>query len=267
MPSNFLPNALPLLFATLLGFFTLLKDWKAHEHSIRRYSVLTLLCVALIVGLVSQWYSSKRAETSERRAGADKVKAQTQIQALQDSINSERDARHSDAQQFLAQLSKLYEKVSTLQTDEKTKQLKQEIDNLQESLKAGIVQAPYGNLSKRCEVLGTGILSFVAQRNHTRPDPAKNEPEFLDWYRVNDGQFRFWFYNDAKALQKDLALANVKDRRLDEIIARHENYFADRNKVSPQTVVDHSPMYHLSIESIKEIGERFKLLAAQIPHQ
>ncbi len=267
MPANFLPNSLPLLCATLLGFFTLLKDWKAHDHLIRRFSVLTLLFVALIAGLANQWHLSKHAETVDQQARDDKTTAHAQIKALQDSINLEQDARRTDAQQFLTQLSNLYDKVGTLQTDEKTKQLKQELADLQVSLKTGIIQAPYGNLAKRCQDLGTGIFFLVVERKQTKPDFGKDPHGFWEWYRINDGLFRYRFYGDAKTLQKDLSVVNVKDRRLDELIAEHERDFVERNKISPQIVADNSMMYHLSIEKIEEIGQRFKFLAAQIPHQ
>jgi hypothetical protein len=128
-----------------------------------------------------------------------------------------------------------------------------------------VVQVPYGNLKKRCEDLGNAIVRFAEQRNQTKPDLGTHQQDYWDWYRINDGQFRFRFYDDAKALDKDLEAVNVKDRRLDELIARHESYFAERNKISTQIVVERTPMYHLSIEDIGEIGQRFKFLASQIP--
>lgn len=132
-----------------------------------------------------------------------------------------------------------------------------------------IQTAPYGNLAKRCENLGDGIIGFANQRNQTKPamDPRTpaNEQQFWGWYRSNDGQFHFYFYEDAKALQKDLAVVNIKDRRLDELIERHEHYFVDRNRQQPEFVRDNSMSFHLSIEEIEEVGERFKFLATQIP--
>jgi hypothetical protein len=94
---------------------------------------------------------------------------------------------------------------------------------------------------------------------------TQQQQDYWEWYRVNDGQFRGYFYDDAKALQKDLAVVNIKDRRLDELIERHERYFLDRNRQPPKTVVDNSMMFHLSIDNIEEIGQRFKFLATQIP--
>ena len=128
-----------------------------------------------------------------------------------------------------------------------------------------VVQAPYGNLAKRCRDLGTGILLFVKQRNETKPDARSHFQEYLDWFTRNDGQFRFHFDGEAKALQKDLAAVNIKDRRLDELITRYEQYYVQRNRVAPETVFANAPMYHLSIEDIEEIGTRFRNLSNQIP--
>jgi len=128
-----------------------------------------------------------------------------------------------------------------------------------------IVQAPYGNLARRCQDLGDGILFFVKQRNETKPDSGSHREDYWQWYRVNDGFFHGAFYDDVKVLQKDLAAVNVKDRRLDELIARHEQYYAERNRQPVQTVIDHSFMFHLSVDEINEIGQRFTFLATQIP--
>ena len=128
-------------------------------------------------------------------------------------------------------------------------------------------QAPYGNLAPRCNGLGDAIIRFAEQRNHIKPtDPAAHQLGYWEWFRLNDGQFRAHFYDDSKALQKDLAAVNIKDRRLDELIERHERYFVDRNRQPVQTVIDGSMMFHLSLEEIQEIGERFKFLATQVPH-
>ena len=130
-----------------------------------------------------------------------------------------------------------------------------------------VVAAPYGNLAKRCEDLGNGIIQFVSQRNQMKPavPDSQHQQEYWNWYRQNDGQFRWYFYDEAKALLKDLNVVNIKDRRLDELIERHERYFYDRNHQPVQNVIDHSMMYHLSIEDIAEIGQRFQYLATQVP--
>jgi hypothetical protein len=128
-----------------------------------------------------------------------------------------------------------------------------------------IVQAPYGNLAERCEGLGTHILNFARERNRAQPDARSHRQGYLDWYTRNDGLFRSHFYDDAKALLRDLAAVNVRDLRLDELIARHEQYFTERNQRSPEAVFANAPMYHLSIEDIEEIGTGFRDLSIGIP--
>ncbi len=125
-------------------------------------------------------------------------------------------------------------------------------------------QAPYGNLARRCESLGDSIIRFVAHRNQIKPTVAPTK-EYWEWYRVNDGQFLFHFHDEAKALQKDLAVVNIKDRQLDALMEKHEQYYADRNRQQPQFVFDRTPMFHMSIEELEEIGVRFKNLASQVP--
>lgn len=125
-------------------------------------------------------------------------------------------------------------------------------------------QAPYGNLAKRCEDLGTGIIRFAEQRNKIAP-PFSRQQDYWGWFRINDGQFRANFYDYAKALEKDLAVVNIKDVQLDRLIERHERYYLDRNRQPVQYVIDNSMVFHLSIEEIEEIGQRFKYLATQIP--
>jgi hypothetical protein len=128
-----------------------------------------------------------------------------------------------------------------------------------------VVQAPYGNLAKRCRDLGTAIIRFAEGRKQIQPDAKSHQQDYLDWFTRNDGGFRALYFDKAKALQKDLAAANFKDTHLDELIAQHEQFFAERNRLPPETVFSNAPMYHLPIEDIEEIGQRFELLASQFP--
>lgn len=128
-----------------------------------------------------------------------------------------------------------------------------------------VVQAPYGNLAERCQDLGIAILRFALGRKQIQPDAKSHRQDYLDWFTRNDGGFRAFYYDDAKTLQKDLAADSFKDTHLDELIARHQQYFIERNQRPPQTVIDDAPMYHLSIENIDEIGTRFRDLSVQIP--
>jgi hypothetical protein len=128
-----------------------------------------------------------------------------------------------------------------------------------------VVQAPYGNLAKRCQDLGTAILHFAEGRKQIQPDAKSHLQDYLDWFTKNDGGFRSFYFDDAKTLQKDLAAANFRDTRLDELMAKHEQLYTARNRLPPETVFSDAPMYHSSMEDIEEIGQRFKFLASQIP--
>ena len=126
-------------------------------------------------------------------------------------------------------------------------------------------QAPYGNLAARCEGLGRAIISTVEQRNKVRPDPATHGEEYKEWYRLNDGMFfHARFYSDVSKIQKELSAVHIDDPRLDELIERHEGYFESRQR-NVQGATEHPEAYHLSIDDIREIGERFKFLATQVP--
>jgi hypothetical protein len=128
-----------------------------------------------------------------------------------------------------------------------------------------VVQAPYGNLAKRSRDLGTALLHFAEERQQIQPDAKSHLQDYLDWFTRNDGGFRAFYFDNVKTLQKDLAAANVKDIRLDELIAKHEQFYNERNRLPPATVFSNAPMYHLSIEDIEEIGQRFTFLVSQIP--
>jgi uncharacterized Zn finger protein len=114
--------------------------------------------------------------------------------------------------------------------------------------------------------LGAAITAFAERRKKERPDPATDLPRYKDWFTRNDGMFRAQFYDDVKNIHQELSQVHVDDPRLDELIEKHEEYFSARNRISPQEVFDRFMMFHLSIENIEEIGERFRNLATQIPH-
>jgi hypothetical protein len=133
-----------------------------------------------------------------------------------------------------------------------------------------VVQATYENLASRCNDLGTAVLRFVAERKQAQPDAKSHQQEYLNWFTINDTGFRSFYYDDVKALQKDLTTANIRDSDLDELIAKRERlYAAARNRIQLPLapVPPNAPMYHLSIDDIEEIGNRFKYLASQIPAQ
>jgi hypothetical protein len=126
-------------------------------------------------------------------------------------------------------------------------------------------QAPYGNLAARCGDLGDAIVRFVAQRNKERPDPSTHPDEYKDWFRLNDGLFRWYFYKDIKKIHQEMADVHIDDPRLDKLIEKHEEYYNSRQK-DVKNAIAWPEGFHLSIEDIGEIGGRFKFLAGQIPH-
>jgi hypothetical protein len=113
----------------------LLKDWEAHKHTFRRYSVLALILVTLVGGSVNLWITDRHTVATDNQRAIERARAEEQIKALQKSVDAGETGRHIDTQQFLGQLAKLSSQVSELGADQKTRQLKQEIINLQETLK------------------------------------------------------------------------------------------------------------------------------------
>jgi hypothetical protein len=130
-----------------------------------------------------------------------------------------------------------------------------------------VVQAAHEDLASRCSDLGTAVLRFVEERKQAQPDAKSHQQEYLGWVTTNDVGFRTFYYDDVKALQKDLTLADIRDPDLDELIAKHERLYAaarNRNQLPLAPLMSNAPMYHLSIDDIEEIGKRFKYLASHI---
>ena len=126
-------------------------------------------------------------------------------------------------------------------------------------------QAPYGNLEKRCKDMESGIAGFVEDRKKQKPEFVPPGDEYWKWYKYNDQVYWFFYYEKIKELQKDLATNNVKDWRLDQLVKESESLFQERQNM-PQTALDHPRMFFLPLEKIEEIGERFGVLAAQVPN-
>lgn len=83
-------NFLILLSTAGLGLFTLLKDWKAHESHRRRYAVLSLILLILIVGAVNLYVGNRKADAKERQNADEKAQAAGQIARLEKAIDLER---------------------------------------------------------------------------------------------------------------------------------------------------------------------------------
>jgi hypothetical protein len=124
---------------------------------------------------------------------------------------------------------------------------------------------PYGNLAARCEELGKAIISAAEQRKKEQPDPVRHREEYKDWYRSNDGIFfHARIYPHVVKIHQELSAVHIDDARLDELIARHEQYFQARQR-NVQAATDWPEGYHLSIDDIISIGELLRFLATQIP--
>lgn len=129
-----------------------------------------------------------------------------------------------------------------------------------------INQPAYGNVAARCQQLGQAIVATANWRMQNQPNPAVDRQNYNTWYMQNDGvYFHGPFYREVAKLHKELADLHIDDSKLDELIKRHEDNFRER-QLHVQGAIDHPMMYHCSIEEIKELGERFIALAAQIPH-
>jgi hypothetical protein len=135
-----------------------------------------------------------------------------------------------------------------------------------ESKTTVIQNPPYGNLAARCDELGDEIISVADERKKERPDPAINRIAYNAWYMQNDGiYFHARLYPLVAKLHRDLTANNLVDARLDELIEEHERYFESRQR-NVQEAIAFPQAYHLSNAEIREIGERLKFLAIQVPH-
>jgi hypothetical protein len=125
-------------------------------------------------------------------------------------------------------------------------------------------QAPYGNLAARCDNLGKSITLFTEQRIKERTDPITSKIDYKMWYRENDGEFRFYFYMYVTSIQKEMSGLHIDDPRLDELMQKYEQGYADRQN-NIKSAIEFPSSYYLSINEIREIGERFRFLATQVP--
>lgn len=126
-----------------------------------------------------------------------------------------------------------------------------------------IVQYPYGNLEQRCDALGNEIIELADSRDQVRPD-RRNVQDYNSWYALNDGiYFHARYYDFVKDLQNRLLKVNIEDPQLDRLVKQHEDGL-QRRQQNVEQAVQFPQAYHLSTEEIRQIGQRFKALAAQI---
>lgn len=123
----------------------------------------------------------------------------------------------------------------------------------------------YGNLAARCDELGKEIIAGAEEREKKKP-PFTQQDAYNTWYRENDGIFfHARFYSYVANIHNELQAVHVDDPQLDKLIERHERYYQSRQQTDVQRVVKFPEAYHLSIEEIKEIGQRLRFIATQIP--
>ena len=127
-----------------------------------------------------------------------------------------------------------------------------------------LTAAPYGNLAPRCESMGNAIHAYVESRIKKRP-AVSDRDAYNDWFRLNDGQFRFHFQKDVLNIHKELADLHVTDPKLDELLDKGKWDFEFRQQ-HVDLAMSSPEMCHLSTQEIEQIGERFKFLATQVPH-
>jgi pimeloyl-ACP methyl ester carboxylesterase len=133
-----------------------------------------------------------------------------------------------------------------------------------------VLAAPYGNLANRCRDLGQAIVDAANEREKimprfSAPPTEQQKAQYYQWYRENDGiVFHAHFWGECVRLQRDLRAVNITDSRLDELLQRHAENFERRNR-EVEKAVEYTPMYHCSIDEIRETGERFLFLASQVP--
>ena len=80
--------------------------------------------------------TSGNNEKAEKERVGEQAAAKAQIATLKDSIDTGNSSHRDDTKLFLDKLDKLKDQLSLLENDQKTRQLKQQIVNLQETLKA-----------------------------------------------------------------------------------------------------------------------------------
>jgi hypothetical protein len=132
------------------------------------------------------------------------------------------------------------------------------------------VEPPYGNLAERCDSLGRSIINFANGRLSERPpmDEA-HRGQYMQWYSTNDGLFRFRVQEDIGKIYQELSELHIRDARLNDLLKRGQETYAYRNEseLTMKNCTEHAdfPPCHLSVDEIKETGERLVFLATQVP--
>lgn len=124
----------------------------------------------------------------------------------------------------------------------------------------------YGNLKARCLNLSRVLTALYAQRyeqfqaNIAIHNPIPPE-EFEGWRRSTDNLYRYR-ENEVIEMRDDLARVNLEDNELNALLRQDEENSRYRNLRPQESLYG---MGWMSAENIKSMGERFAILANQIP--
>jgi hypothetical protein len=110
--------ALPIA-AAFLALLMLAKDWDAHRTSWRRVAVLGLIIATGIGGAINNHYTKKKSDAQHQLD-------QNQIAGLQKAIDTANKNQQDNTEQFVDAFGKLFQKVSDLQTQVKTADLRKQ---------------------------------------------------------------------------------------------------------------------------------------------
>ena len=117
------------LFTALLALFYLLKDWDAHKTSLRRLIVLFLIIGIGVGGMFSNYFTVKKYNDQHQ-------KDQGLMAGLQTAVETANKNQEDNTKHFLDAFGKLSQKVSDLQTQVNTAQLRKEAEQLRVELAA-----------------------------------------------------------------------------------------------------------------------------------
>ena len=128
---------------------------------------------------------------------------------------------------------------------------------------------PYGNLSERSRSLGQAIVSFANYRAKVRPERNERDGAYNQWLIMNDGLLRFGGDKTITKICKELSDIHVADDRLDELLETAARVFQYRNGPEMNYCIANPEFAacYLSLDQIREIGERFIFLSSQIPNR
>lgn len=128
-------NYLLYIITVLLGVISLIiKDWGAYRKSSIRFVVLFLIVMSGLGGAVIQYFSDIRAEKKEQKAQEQYQEDQKKMAGLKESVETADKNQQENTKQFVDAFSRLSQKMSDLQTQVKTAELKKEVAELQAEL-------------------------------------------------------------------------------------------------------------------------------------